>query len=219
MYIMAKKIEVNQEVLEIQERMESVIEEIQEIEQGKAQLEALYKEKIEKIKLQYEAKAKAMNEIISFKKNELRGLFDQVPHKATKTQEKVTLLAGDVVLKKAATKLDYDKNVLLAAAQEKRELYLSLTKQLEEAEASIEAGEGGEAIIDLRSNLEKQIQENDFTMIQYIKTTQKEEFDWSGYKESICITEDGAIINKLTGEVLEVEGLKVTETQEELSIK
>lgn len=216
---MAKKIEVNQEVLEIQERMESVIEEIQEIEQGKAQLEALYKEKIEKIKLQYEAKAKAMNEIISFKKNELRGLFDQVPHKATKTQEKVTLLSGDVVLKKAGTKLDYDKNVLLEVAQEKRELYLSLSTQLEEAEATVEAGKGDEKTVDLINELKAKIQENDFTMIQYIKTTQKEEFDWAGYKDSICITEDGAIINKLTGEVLEVEGLKVTETQEELSIK
>nr|DAT81675.1 MAG TPA: hypothetical protein [Caudoviricetes sp.] len=116
---MAKKIvEVDERVVAIQAQMDEKVEEIHQVEQEQAELQALLDARIQKIKDSFQGKIDTLNSRKDYLMTELRTLFDQVPHKETKTQAKVTLLSGDVVVKKATVKLDYDKKVLLENAEQ-----------------------------------------------------------------------------------------------------
>lgn len=168
---MAKKnIEVDERVVLVQEQMQEHLERIQSLEEEEATIEAVYKARVEKLKADYEARQTAIRGTIDLEMTQLKTLFEQIPHKATKTQEKVSLLSGDVVLKKAAYKLDYDKTVLLELAEKE-----------------------------------------DSPLALYIKTKTTNDFDWAAFKDTLMITENGEIIDKLTGEVLNMDGLSVKE--------
>lgn len=116
---MAKKtIEIDERVVAIQAQMDERVEEIHEVEKEQAELQALLDSRIQKIKEKFQGKFDSLNSRKDYLMAELRSLFDEVPHKETKTQAKVTLLSGDVVVKKATVKLDYDKKVLLENAEQ-----------------------------------------------------------------------------------------------------
>lgn len=115
---MAKKtVEVDERVVAVQAQMDEKVEEIHQVEQEQAELQALLDARIQKIKESFQGKFDTLSSRKDYLVTELRTLFDQVPHKETKTQAKVTLLSGDVVVKKATVKLDYDKKVLLENAE------------------------------------------------------------------------------------------------------
>ena len=116
---MAKKVvEVDERVIAVQAQMDEKVEEIHQVEQEQAELQALLDTRIQKIRDSFQGKFDSLNSRKEYLMTELRTLFDQVPHKETKTQAKVTLLSGDVVVKKATVKLDYDKKVLLENAEQ-----------------------------------------------------------------------------------------------------
>ena len=113
----AKKVEVDERVVAIQSQMDEKVAEVHQVEQEQAELQALLDARVQQLKDSFQGKFDILNGRKEYLTSELRVLFDQVPHKETKTQAKVTLLSGDVVVKKAGLKLDYDKKVLLENAE------------------------------------------------------------------------------------------------------
>lgn len=113
----AKKAEVDERVVAIQAQMDQKVEEVHQVEQEQAELQALLDARVQQLKDRFQGKFDILNSRKEYLTSELRVLFDQVPHKETKTQAKVILLSGDVVVKKPGVKLDYDKKVLLDNAE------------------------------------------------------------------------------------------------------
>ena len=113
----AKKVEVDERVIAIQSQMDEKVYEIRMLDKQEAELNALLEARIEQI----EASHKEKIERISLRRNELtaqlRVLFEQVPSKQGKTQDKVTLLSGDVVVKKPFLDFDHKKDILLKNAE------------------------------------------------------------------------------------------------------
>ena len=174
---MAKKtVEIDEREVQIKAQMDAKVEEIHQVEKEQAELQALLDARINEIKLSFEGKFNALSSRKDFLMTEVRTLFSQVTAKETKTQAKVTLLSGDVVVKKATVKIDYDKKVLL-----------------ENAEAT--------------------------GLMEYVKTKEVKDFDWTGLKAKLEIQEDGSIVNTETGEVVEIEGLSVLPVAESMVIK
>ncbi|MHC1750706.1 MAG: host-nuclease inhibitor Gam family protein [Cellulosilyticaceae bacterium] len=171
-----KKVEVDEKVIAIQAQMDQKVEEIHQVEQEQAELQALLDARVQQIKDSYQSKFDTLGNNIQYLTTELKAMFEQVPQKATKTQRKVSLLSGDVVVKNASQKLDYDKKLLL-----------------EDAEAH--------------------------GMNEYILTKEVRDFDWTSFKATLEILEDGLVINKDTGEVMNMEGLSVVEVPEQVVIK
>lgn len=220
---MAKKIELNQEELAVKEQMDVLVEEVQDLEKQKEELKAIAKARMDRIKMQLDEAVKSLDENIVYKMGSLKGLFDRVPHSSTKTQDKVALLSGDVVLKKASRKLEYDKEALLQAAQQQQALYADLTNQKNRIIAAMETqteeeAAGGVLGEELQA-IEMQLNMADFSLIPYVHTKTVDSFGWSEYKDSLFVSEEGEIINKLTGEVVNNESLKVVEVPEELILK
>jgi hypothetical protein len=113
----AKKVEIDERVVAIQSQMDEKVAEVHQVEQEQAELQALLDARIQQLKDSFQGKFDILNGRKEYLITEIRALFDQVPSKETKTQAKVTLLSGDVVVKKATVKLDYDKKVLLENAE------------------------------------------------------------------------------------------------------
>lgn len=174
---MAKKtVEIDEREVQIKAQMDAKVEEIHDVEKEQAELQALLDARIAEIKASFEGKFNSLNSKKDYLMAELRNMFSQVTAKETKTQAKVTLLSGDVVVKKATVKIDYDKKVLL-----------------ENAEAT--------------------------GLMEYVKTKEVKDFDWTGLKAKLEIQEDGSIVNTETGEVVEIEGLSVLPVAESMVIK
>lgn len=111
---MAKKIEVvDPLIVEIKTRMDNIVEDIKGIDASKEEIKAICQAKIEQITDKFNDKELMFNTRRESLVAELRMLYDQVDYKETKTQMKVELLSGDVVIKKASKKIDYDKKKLL----------------------------------------------------------------------------------------------------------
>ena len=113
-----KSIEVDQRTLELKVEMDQLVEKIKELDMAMAELNELYKLRIELLKEQFEEREYSLQQKKEQHQGHLRALFEQVPQDETKTQKKVKLLSGDVVVKKS--KLDIEKNSdeLLKWAQE-----------------------------------------------------------------------------------------------------
>ncbi|MDU6976128.1 MAG: hypothetical protein E6370_17820, partial [Clostridiales bacterium] len=56
-------------------------------------------------------------------------------------------------------------------------------------------------------------------LAEFVKTKQTQEFDWATFKATLEIIEGGVIINKETGEVMNMDGLGTKDVPEELVIK
>lgn len=226
---MAKKIELDERVLKVQAEIDAKVEYVNELNMEKAQADALYKSKLEALKEQYDKRVEGIQGNIDYAMQEIKVLFDQVPHKSTATQEKVSVLAGDVILKKAYYDLDYDKKALLEQAQQQVQLYESSRLQLEAAIAELDneidaahaVGEFDRAddVVKERNKLIEAQEALECPLGEYIKTKQVEDFDWAKFKENLVIGENESIINGLTGEVIQMPGLSIVKKPEQLLIK
>ena len=226
----AKKVEVDERVVAIQSQMDQKVEEVHQVEQEQAELQALLDARVQQLKDSFQGKFDILNGRKEYLTSELRVLFDQVPHNETKTQAKVTLLSGDVVVKKPSLKLDYDKAVLLKNAEIAITAYNITKEELENELSNIEfrideASKLDPLDVDLdvlyvqRNELLEAVNGLNCEWLPYIKSKEVKDFDWSAYKEKLEIQEDGSIVNTETGELLEIEGLTVLPVAEQVVIK
>lgn len=169
-----KEIELDPVVIQNKARMDEIVEEIKAIEVSEAERKAILLERIQKLTEQSEDKGVCAGARKRHLQEELKVLMDTVPKSETKTQFKVSLLCGDVILKKADKDYDKDPKKLLQWA--------------------------------LENNL-----------AEFVRT--KQEFDWAKFKATLEIVDDGVIINKETGEVMNMDGLGTKDVPEELMIK
>lgn len=169
-----KEIELDPVVIQNKARMDEIVEELKAIEVSEAERKAILLERIQKLTEQSEDKGVCAGARKRHLQEELKVLMDTVPKSETKTQYKVALLCGDVILKKAKKDYDKDTNKLLQWALE-----------------------------------------ND--LAEFVRT--KQEFDWAKFKATLEIIDDGIIINKETGEVMNMDGLGTKDVPEELVIK
>ena len=128
---MAKKtIEIDPAVVQKKAAMDNLVQEIKEIDYSIEELTQIYAAQQEALKDNYESKRLPLTDKRSFLLGQLVALFYEVPASSdTKTQKKVTLINGDVVIKKATQTIDYDKSKLLAWAEEKGMDGLIATKE------------------------------------------------------------------------------------------
>ncbi|MDU6361540.1 MAG: host-nuclease inhibitor Gam family protein [Clostridiales bacterium] len=169
-----KEIQLDPVVIQNKARMDEIVEELKAIEVSEAERKAILLERIQKLTEQSEDKGVCAGARKRHLQEELKVLMDTVPKSETKTQFKVSLLCGDVILKKADKDYDKDPKKLLQWA--------------------------------LENNL-----------AEFVRT--KQEFDWAKFKATLEIVDDGVIINKETGEVMNMDGLGTKDVPEELVIK
>ncbi len=174
---MAKKatVEIDPIVLEKKVEMNNLIEDVKKLDEEIAHLDAVYEALTEKLREQYEDKKLYLVNKRKGKQDNIKALFELVPHQETKTQRKLMLLSGDVVVKKAKQDFERDNDQLLvwAKANQREDL---ITRK--------------EALA----------------------------FKWADFKKRLVPTDDG-IVDKETGEYIEVEGLRVITKPEEVEIK
>lgn len=240
----AKKVEVDESVVAIQSQMDEKVAEVHQVEQEQAELQALLDARIQQLKDSFQGKVDILNNRKEYLIAEIRALFDQVPSKETKTQAKVTLLSGDVVVKKAGIKLDYDKAVLLKNAEIAITAYNITKEELENKLSSIEDRINEVSKLDpleadsddlyiQRNELLEAIADLECEWMPYVKSKEVKDFDWSSFKEKLEVVPvdvldpdtgekigvHNQIINKDTGELLQIEGLSVLPVAEQVVIK
>lgn len=117
-------LELDARVIQMKVNMDNLVEDIRGIDIECVELEALFKAQVEQIKTRFEEKQYLLKKKKEGLQRELRFLFEQVPQSETKTQRKVKLLNGDVVIKKAKEEFvkDTDKLVEWAKANNREDL-------------------------------------------------------------------------------------------------
>lgn len=105
---MANKQNIDEQTMQIKVEMDQLVEKIKELDIAILELNELFKMRSELLKKQYEEKKYELEQKKDKQQGYLRELFEQVPQSETKTQRKVKLLSGDVVVKKS--KLDFEKD-------------------------------------------------------------------------------------------------------------
>ena len=100
--------------------MDKLVEEIKNFKAQQTQWDALLKEKIAEATAKVEEEKAKLQRAIDYNMSQIVVEFPQVEAKETKTQKKVSVVSGDIILKKATEKIDYDKDKLLAYAKEKQ---------------------------------------------------------------------------------------------------
>ena len=101
-------INIDERTMQIKVEMDQLVEKIKELDGAILELNELFKMRSELLKEQYEEKKYELEQKKDKQQSYLRELFEQVPQHETKTQRKVKLLSGDVVVKKS--KLDFEKD-------------------------------------------------------------------------------------------------------------
>lgn len=109
---------------DIQVRMDNLVEDYKSLSDEIAGLIALKDAKVEKIIADCDWKVDRRKETQDLIVAELRTLAEMVPQKETKTQSKVALLSGDVIIKKPKQTLVADKDKLIEWATEQARLDL-----------------------------------------------------------------------------------------------
>lgn len=153
---------------------DELVEQIKDNEEQKEKYTQLANDRIKRINEQLESRVSKLDEWIERGKFNLLQIANLVKTKDTKTQRKLELLTGDVVVKKATCKFKNDNKAIL------------------------------EAIKDERKDLVKE-------RVTY-------SLDWANFKKELDIV-DGKIINKTTGEIVEIEGLEIEEVPEVVEVK
>ncbi len=171
----SKQALIDERTIQLKVEMDQLVENIKELDIAIAELNELFKARAELLKEQFEEKKMGLEQKKEKHEQYLRELFEQVPQSETKTQRKVKLLCGDVVVKKA--KLDFEKNN---------------DKLLEWAKAN---------------------QRDDL-----ISRKEALSFKWVDFKKDLLTTPNG-IVEVATGELLDIPGLEVIQTEEKLEIK
>ena len=170
-----KEVVLDKRILQIKFEMDQLIEKIKELDVAIVELDELFKMRSEFLKERYEEKKYELEQKKDKQQGYLRELFEQVPQSETKTQRKVKLLYGDVVVKKS--KLDFEKDN---------------DKLLEWAK------------VNQRDDL--------------ISRKETLSFKWADFKKDLLTTPNG-IVEVATGELLDIPGLEVIQTEEKLEIK
>jgi|GEM_PF-5803748 len=111
-------IELDAQTIQLKVEMDNIVESIKGIDYELLELEALLKAQIEQLKARFEQKQYLLKGKREKLQIQLRVLFEQVPQSETKTQRKVKLLNGDVVVKKARLDFEKDGDKLLEWAKE-----------------------------------------------------------------------------------------------------
>ena len=170
-----KEVVLDKRILQIKVEMDQLVEKIKELDVAIVELDELFKMRSEFLKERYEEKKYELEQKKDKQQGYLRELFEQVPQNETKTQRKVKLLCGDVVVKKS--KLDFEKDN---------------DKLLEWAK------------VNQRDDL--------------ISRKETLSFKWADFKKDLLTTPNG-IVEVATGELLDIPGLEVIQTEEKLEIK
>ena len=103
-----RQISLDERTLQLKVEMDQLVEKIKELATAILELNELFKMRSELLKKQYEEKKYELEQKKDKQESYLRELFEQVPQSETKTQRKVKLLNGDVVIKKS--KIDFEKD-------------------------------------------------------------------------------------------------------------
>jgi len=99
---------------------DELIEKVKETETDKAKLEQVAKDRIDLINSQLEEKSAKLDGWIEQYKFSLLQIANLTTTKETKTQRKLELLAGDVIIKKATKKFKNDNKAILEAVKDER---------------------------------------------------------------------------------------------------
>lgn len=99
---------------------DEVVERVKENEEQKARFKEIAGERIKKIKDQLEQQVSKLDHWTELDKSILLQIASLSKTKETKTQRKLELLAGDVVIKKATYKFENDNDKILKAIKDKR---------------------------------------------------------------------------------------------------
>ncbi|WP_054744141.1 host-nuclease inhibitor Gam family protein [Cellulosilyticum ruminicola] len=110
-------LDIDQRALEVKVEMDNLVEDIMELDAKIIELEAMFKMQVERLKDKFEEKQFYFKAQKEEKERYLRELFEQVPQSETKTQRKVQLINGDVVVKKSKMDFEKDATKLLEWAQ------------------------------------------------------------------------------------------------------
>lgn len=111
-------VQIDERTIQIKVEMDQLVEKIKKLDAELLELKELFKIRGELLSKQYEEKKFGIEQKKSTHEQHLRELFEQVPQSETKTQRKVKLLNGDVVVKKAKLDFEKDTDKLLAWAEE-----------------------------------------------------------------------------------------------------
>lgn len=103
---------------EIHVQMDNLVEDFKSITEQIESFMQIRDRKIQTVNEQYEEKVGPLNKELEYIKTQLRVLADQVPQKEAKTQSKVELLSGSVVIKKPTQTLVADNDKLIEWAKE-----------------------------------------------------------------------------------------------------
>lgn len=109
---------LDEQTMQIKVEMDQLVENIKKLDAELVELKELFKIRGELLNKQYEEKKFGIEKKKSTHEKHLRELFEQVPQAETKTQRKVKLLSGDVVIKKPKLDFEKDADKLLAWAEE-----------------------------------------------------------------------------------------------------
>ena len=123
-------IELDQRTLDLKVEMDQIVEKIKELDMALAELSELYKARAELLKKQFEEKEYNLQQKKEQQEGHLRALFEQVPQNETKTQRKVKLLSGDVIIKKSKLDFSKDNEALLKWAKENNKEELISRKEV-----------------------------------------------------------------------------------------
>lgn len=96
----------------IKKRMDEIVEVIKEKEEEIDDLQAILDARVADLNLSFHTKKHTLEETIIYLKTELKALFEKVDSRETRTQRKITLLSGDVIVKKPTKTFVYDKKLL-----------------------------------------------------------------------------------------------------------
>ena len=110
-------LEIDQRTVALKVEMDNLVEDIMELDAKIAELEAMFKMQVERLKEKFEEKQFCLKNKKEEMQRGLRELFEQVPQSETNTQRKVQLINGDVVVKKARVDFEKDTTKLLEWAQ------------------------------------------------------------------------------------------------------
>lgn len=100
---------IDEQTIQLKVEMDQLVENIKELDVEIKELGQLFVARAELLKEQFGEKKMGLEQKKEKYEQHLRELFEQVPQSETKTQRKVKLLNGDVVVKKA--KLDFEKDI------------------------------------------------------------------------------------------------------------
>lgn len=102
---------------DIQVQMDNLVEDYKSITEEIESYMEMKTAKIEVIEEQYKSKVEPLKNNLKYIEEQLKVLAEQVPQKETKTQYKVELLSGSVVIKKPTQTLVADKEKLIEWAK------------------------------------------------------------------------------------------------------